>query len=136
EWERKGVPLRLEIGPRDVAQGQAFAKKRTGGDKFGIAFDGAVETVREVLAAIQQELYDRAVAFRDANTHTVTSWDDFVEKLESRPGFYKIPWGGDDEDEDRVKEQTRATLRCYPLEQEPVDGLTCPLTGKPAREWA
>jgi len=136
EWERKGVPLRLEIGPRDVAQGQAFAKKRTGGGKFGVSFDGAVEAVREVLADVQRELYDRALAFRDEHTYTVDSWDEFVDKLESQPGFYKIPWGGDDADEDRVKEQTRATLRCYPLEQESVDGLTCPLTGKPAREWA
>ncbi len=62
----------------------------------------------------------------------MASREEFVEKLESQPGFYRIPWGGSDEDEDQVKEDTRATLRCYPMEQDSVEGLTCPLTGKPA----
>jgi prolyl-tRNA synthetase len=135
EWEQKGVPLRLEIGPKDVEKGQAFAKKRTGGAKFGVPFAGAADTVGEVLAAVQQELLDRAIALRDSRIYTVTSWDEFVRDLDAKPGFFRIPWGGDGEDEDRVKEQTRATIRCLPLEDAPA-GLTCPLTGKPAREWA
>ncbi|MEQ1507197.1 MAG: proline--tRNA ligase [Myxococcota bacterium] len=136
EWEQKGVPLRLEVGPRDVAKGQAFAKKRTGGDKFAVPFDGAEAQVRTVLDAIQAELLDRARAAREARTYAVGSWDEFCEKIESQPGFYKVPWGGDDADEDKVKDATRATIRCLPLESDPVDGLVCPLTGKPAREWA
>jgi prolyl-tRNA synthetase len=136
EWERKGVPLRMEVGPRDVAKGQAFCKRRTGGGKFGIDFDGAIDTVQAVLAEIQAELLQKATAFRDTHTYTTDSREDFGAKLQSQPGFYKIPWGGDDADEDRVKTEFRATLRCYPTEQEPAEGLTCPLTGKPAREWA
>ncbi len=136
EWERKGVCLRLEVGPRDVAQGQAFAKKRTGGDKFGVSFANAVDEVRAVLDGMQQELLDAAVARLAERTYTVASREEFVEKLESQPGFYRIPWGGSDEDEDQVKEDTRATLRCYPMEQDSVEGLTCPLTGKPAHSWA
>jgi prolyl-tRNA synthetase len=136
EWEQKGVPLRLEVGPRDVAKGQAFAKRRTGGDKFAVPFDGAAEVVTRVLEEVQAELLARATASRDARTYTVASWEEFQQKIESQPGFYRIPWGGDDADEDRVKDATRATLRCFPLVQESVEGLTCPLTGKPARQWA
>jgi prolyl-tRNA synthetase len=136
EWERKGVPLRLELGPRDVAKGQAFAKKRTGGEKFGVPLEGAAAAVREVLDGIQSELRERARAMRAARTYAVSSYAEFQEKIESQPGFYRIPWGGDAADEARIKEQTRATHRCAPLDEAAPAGLTCPLTGKPAYEWA
>ena len=136
EWERKGVPLRLEVGPRDVSKGQAFAKKRTGGGKFGVAFEGATEQVATVLAEIQAALLERATVALSEGVHTVQSREGFVEAVKSTKGFFRLPWGGDDEDEDAIKTETKATLRCYPLEQESVEGLTCPLTGKPAREWA
>lgn len=136
EWERKGVPLRLEVGPRDVKNGAAFAKKRTGGDKFNVPFDGALEQVTEVLDAVQAELLAKATAFRDANIHTVSTRDEFVDGIANKVGFFKVAWGGDDADEVAVKDETKATLRCYPLEQESVEGLTCPLTGKPAQQWA
>ena len=136
EWEQKGVPLRMEIGPRDVQGGAAFCKKRTGGDKFNIAFAEAVDAVGVALDAIQAELLQRATEFRDTHTYDVGTWDEFTDKIKSQPGFYRVPWGGDDDDEDRIKTETQATLRCYPQVQESVEGLTCPLTGKPAREWA
>lgn len=136
EWEQKGVPLRLEVGPRDVAKAQAYAKRRTGGDKFSVPFDGAVDHVERVLEEMQRELLERAHAWREERTYTVDSWEAFQDRIEAQPGFYRIPWGGDDEDEDRVKAATKATLRCYPSIQPSVEGLTCPLTGKPAREWA
>ena len=136
EWERKGVPLRLEVGPRDVAKGQAFAKKRIGDGKFGIPFDGIADSVEEVLASMQQELLERATRLRDDRTYTVKSWDEFCTKIESQPGFYEIPWGGDDADEDWVKQETRATIRCFPTNASAVDGQTCPLTGKPAHTMA
>ena len=126
----------MELGPRDVAKGQAYCKRRTGGDKFGISLDNPAEEVTRVLNEIQDALLQRATEHRDSHTYRCTDRDTFVSGIKDRPGFYLIPWGGDDEDEDRVKEQTRATLRCYPLEQESVEGLTCPLTQKPAREWA
>jgi prolyl-tRNA synthetase len=140
EWEQKGVPLRLEVGPKDVAKGQAFAKKRTGGDKFSIPFEGAAETVQQVLETMQGDLLANARKLRDERTYEVGSLDEFREKIESQPGFYRIPWGGNDEDEDAIKESTRATLRCHPISMEggesELKGLVCPLTGKPAREWA
>jgi len=136
EWERKGVPLRLEVGPRDVKKGQAFSKKRTGGAKFGIPFADVVAEVGRVLDDIQAELLDSARTRLAERTYTVSSREEFAELLVSQPGFYRVPWGGDDDDEERLKTDTRATLRCYPNDAESVDGLTCPLTGKPAREWA
>ncbi|MCB9698256.1 MAG: proline--tRNA ligase [Alphaproteobacteria bacterium] len=136
EWEQKGVPLRLEIGPRDVAKGQAFAKRRTGGDKFAVPFASAEAVVAEVLEGIQEQLLDAATAFRDARTYEVSSYEQFKADLGTKPGFYRVPWGGDDADEGRVKDETRATLRCIPLEQPSVEGLTCPITGKPAHQWA
>ncbi len=142
EWEQKGVPLRLEIGPRDLKKGQAFAKRRVryeddeGHGKFGIPFEGIVGAVQDELAGIQAHLLERATTWRDERTYSVDSMEDLAEKLQSQPGFYRVPWGGDDDDETTVRERTRATLRCFPMEQDSVEGLTCPLTGKPAREWA
>jgi len=136
EWEQKGVPLRLEVGPRDVKQGQAFAKRRTGGDKFGIAFDGAADRVAEVLDEIQVGLLQAARDARAARMHEVSSREEFASRIVSDSGFYRIPWGGDDADEDALKSETKATLRCYPEGEGPVEGLTCPLTGKPAHAWA
>ena len=136
EWERKGVPLRLEIGPRDVQKGEAFSKKRTGGPKFGIPLDGAVDAVRATLDSIQAELFERATERRDAQTYTVESWEQFKVDLVEKAGFYMVPWGGDDADEVRVKDETKATIRCYPLEQPELDGKVCPFTGKPAWTWA
>jgi prolyl-tRNA synthetase len=131
------VPLRLEVGPRDVQKGQAFAKLRTGGDKFAVPFEGAAAQVEKVLDEMQEALLARARAARDERTYTVASRAEFVEKIETQPGFYRVPWGGDDADEDLLKEETRATLRCIPLDAgPPLAGLTCPLTGKPSREWA
>ncbi|MBA2319976.1 MAG: proline--tRNA ligase [Deltaproteobacteria bacterium] len=135
EWERKGVPLRLEIGPRDVAKGQAFAKRRTGGEKFGIPLEGGAERVREVLAEIQADLLAKAQQRLAENTFAVESYDAFKAKLDATPGFFRIPWGGDSADEGRIKDETRATHRCALFEAPPVS-TTCPLTGKPAHEWA
>jgi len=134
EWERKGVPLRLEIGPRDVAGKQAFTARRTGGKKAGMPFDGIVEHVGKALDEIQAELLAKATAHLEAHTFTVASRAEFVKGLDENPGFFKVAWGGDDADEDAIKEETRATLRC--LLDDPVEGQTCPLTGKPARQMA
>jgi prolyl-tRNA synthetase len=136
EWEQKGVPLRLEIGPRDVAKGQAFAKRRTGGDKFAVPFEAAEVLVGEVLEAMQAEMLAKATAYRDARTTTVSSWDELVARMDGDTGFVKVPWGGDGDDEERIKEATKATLRCHPMDAGSVEGMTCPLTGKPAHEWA
>lgn len=137
EWERKGVPLRLEVGPRDVKQGQAFAKTRIGDKKFGIPFEGLAARVREIMDEVQAELLQRATSFRDERTFDVTSREQFDQILADQPGFMRVAWGGDDDDEKRISDETKASIRCYPLDQpEPVEGKVCPLTGKPAWTWA
>ena len=134
EWERKGVPLRLEIGPRDVAGGQVFAASRTGGKKFGIALDGLRASVDQKLAAIQQELYDRALARREERTFAVSSYEEMKAKLEGG-GFFLVNWKDDPEAELRIKEDCRATIRCFPLQAGEPTG-PCFYTGRPADKVA
>ncbi|TVQ91001.1 MAG: proline--tRNA ligase [Deltaproteobacteria bacterium] len=135
EWERKGVPLRLELGPRDLAKGQAFAKTRINREKFGLPLQGAAMEVQRVLDKIQDELLARAIAMRDARTYDIDSVETFRARLEEG-GFLRVAWGGDDADEGRIAEETKATIRCFPLDEPAPQGLACPLTGKPAWTWA
>ena len=115
EWERKGVPLRLEIGPRDVAQGQVFAASRTGGKKFGIPLDGIGDAVRAKLNEIQAELLARATAHRDSQTFDISSYDELKARIDGG-GFFRVNWKDDAANEAKIKEETRATIRLYPLE--------------------
>eukprot|EP00403_Amphidinium_massartii_P015793 CAMPEP_0178423322 /NCGR_PEP_ID=MMETSP0689_2-20121128/27627_1 /TAXON_ID=160604 /ORGANISM="Amphidinium massartii, Strain CS-259" /LENGTH=525 /DNA_ID=CAMNT_0020044909 /DNA_START=170 /DNA_END=1747 /DNA_ORIENTATION=- len=139
DWERKGVPLRLELGARDLESGAAMAKMRTGGDKFPVSIgDSAAEEVTEALEGVKKVMRSRADALKEKLTFRIDSKEQFLERMEQRePGFLWVPWGGDGDDEEKLQEETGATLRCIPFEQDPVpDGQLCPLTGKPAREWA
>jgi prolyl-tRNA synthetase len=137
EWERKGVPLRLEIGPRDVAQRSVFAARRIGGKKFPIPVDGIADRVREVLDAIQREMLESARAARDARIYACSDYADFKRLIEEQPGFYRVPWCDDATEEAAVKEETRATIRCYPLDgQAQAAGKVCFKTGRPATHIA
>jgi prolyl-tRNA synthetase len=136
EWERKGVPLRLEVGPRDVANDSAFAKSRIDRKKFGIPREGLVERVLEVLSEIQASLLARARTFREENTHTVDSYDAFKSALKKQGGWYRVPWCDDAEAEKKIKTETKATLRCYPLDEQDVSGRSCFYSGKPATHMA
>ncbi|MCK6521465.1 proline--tRNA ligase [Myxococcota bacterium] len=136
EWERKGVPLRLEIGPRDVANNAVFAASRTGGKKFGIPFDGLLDAVQQKLNDIQAELYERAVTRRAESTHRISSYDELKERVEAG-GLFLVPWHDDADWEARIKEETRATIRCYPIEgQDEAKGKTCFASGRPATHMA
>eukprot|EP00440_Ansanella_granifera_P010176 gb/GFBE01011040.1/.p1 GENE.gb/GFBE01011040.1/~~gb/GFBE01011040.1/.p1 ORF type:complete len:694 (+),score=180.19 gb/GFBE01011040.1/:1-2082(+) len=139
EWERRGVPMRLELGARDLESGAALGKLRTGGDKFPVPLgEGAVEEVSSALQRMKQILLDRSEALKQSLTFKINSRDDFDARIKERePGMMLVPWGGDDDDEDRLKDETGVTLRCYPMEQDELpEGQVCPLTGKPSREWA
>jgi len=139
EWERKGVPLRLELGPRDLEKGTALGKLRTGGDKFPVALgEPAVGETLEALERAKRDLRERAEAYKERLTFEIGSREDFDARLTERePGLMLVPWGGDDDDEEKLQEDTGVTLRCYPLEQPPLEpGQLCPLTGKPAHVWA
>ncbi len=136
EWERKGVPLRLEIGPRDVAARSVFAAVRTGGKKYGIPFEGVADAVAAALDGVHTELYRRAAERRVQRTLRVESYQEFKERLEGG-GFFLVPWHDDAAWEARIKEETRATIRCFPLEgQEEAAGKVCFASGRPATHMA
>jgi prolyl-tRNA synthetase len=131
EWELRGVPIRLEIGPRDVKQGQVTVVRRDTREKQGVALGALPETLTTLLATIQADLFRRAVEFREANTHTVDDYDTFKRQLETRPGFLRARWCGRGECEARIKEETRATIRNLPLD-ETDDAGPCLACGSPA----
>jgi prolyl-tRNA synthetase len=137
EWERKGVPLRLEIGPRDLKSRSVFAAPRFGGGgKFGIPFDGIADAVGAKLDAMQGELLAAAEARRDERTYRVDTYAAMKERLEGG-GFFLVPWREDAEAEARIKEETRATIRCFPLAwQAESAGRACFYSGAPATRMA
>lgn len=137
-WEMKGVPLRIEIGPRDVAKQAVVLARRDmpgrQGKIFGVGLDEVVTRVQDMLTEIQAALLQRATEFRDANIHDVSSYDELKQVIEAG-GWARGWWAGDDEAEVKVKEETGATIRCIPLEQ-PEGSGTCFYTGRPAERVA
>jgi len=133
DWEMRGVPLRIEIGPRDVEQNAVvFARRDVPGKEgktFGVPLDGIAEATKDMLTTIQAAILQRATVFRDANTHTARSYDEFKQILEGQAGFIRVHWAGASEDEDRIKEETKATIRCFPLDKPEGEGV-CFFTGK------
>jgi prolyl-tRNA synthetase len=136
DWEMRGVPLRLEIGPKDVAQGQVALARRDMPGREGRAFapqEGLDRRIDDLLADIQRSLFERAVAFRDANTTYPKTYDEFRQAVEN--GFAWAWWCGDGADELKVQEETKATTRNIPLDQ-PGGSGPCIVCGKPATEMA
>jgi prolyl-tRNA synthetase len=134
DWEMRGVPVRIEIGPRDVAQDAVVLARRDRpgkeGKTFGVPADGVAEAVKELLNNVQAALLQRATEFRDAKTHTsIRDYGEFKEVLTEEGGFLRVFWAGTAEDEDRVKEETKATIRLFPLSPEEASGR-CFYTGK------
>ncbi len=138
EWERKGVPLRFEIGPRDVANNAVFCAKRTGDKKFGITVDDDfIDRVRTELNSIQQGLLDAAIARREANTHTVSDYAAMKAQMAIAPGFFLVPWHDDPVTEREIKDDCKATVRCFPLDaQDQAEGQACFYSGRPATHMA
>ncbi len=137
-WEMKGVPVRVEIGPRDVETNTVVLARRDmpgkAGKTAGVPVEGVAERVRELLDEVQTALFEQARAFRDANVHDVRSYEELREVIQAG-GWARGWWAGSDEDELRVKEETRATIRCFPFEQPDGEG-PCLLTGKKAERVA
>ncbi|MGI6367171.1 MAG: proline--tRNA ligase [Anaerolineae bacterium] len=133
DWEMRGVPLRIEIGPRDVAQNAVVLARRDRpgreGKTMGVPVDSLTEQVPNMLAEIQAAMLADATARRDANTHDVTSYDEFKRVLDEQGGFLRVHWAGSSEDEARIQDETRASLRCLPLESDLGSG-PCFLTGQ------
>ncbi len=120
DWEMRGVPIRLELGPRDLAAGTAVMARRLGAAKEPISLDGAPARLADELAAFQDFLLERATAFRDEHTHVTDTWDDFVAAVAT--GWAVALHCGTAECEDDIKAQTAATARCIPLDGEPESG--------------
>jgi prolyl-tRNA synthetase len=137
DWEMRGVPVRLEIGPKDVDKGSAVLARRDIPGKEGKQFvqrDGIVDSVRSLLDDVQASLLQQATDFRDASIHDVRSYDDLKQVIDNG-GWARGWWTGSDDDERRVKEETGATLRCFPLDQPGGEG-SCFYTGQSASRIA
>ncbi len=128
-WEKKGVPVRIELGPRDIEAGTMVLVRRDTGEKTNIAL-GDAEKVGETLAAIQANLYNTALARQHAKTKTVETWEEFKAEIEAG-NFVLAHWDGDKETEAAIKEETKATIRCIPFDQVKEEGL-CVKSGKPS----
>jgi prolyl-tRNA synthetase len=136
EWEVKGVPVRIEVGPKDVQKGTVAISRRDRPGREGKAFveqAGLTEYVAQLLDEIQQALYDRALRFREERTFEASSYDEFKQKIEQ--GFVRVYFDGDGEDEDRIKAETKATVRVIPFDQPEQEGV-CFLTGRTTRRQA
>ena len=122
EWELKGVPLRIEIGPRDVENKSVVFSRRDGVDgKFDINFDDINTKVTETLDDVHKNLLNLSRNFREENTVHVDSYDELISALNGEPGFVTCFWNENSEDENKVKAETKATLRCYVLNEEKTD---------------
>ncbi len=122
EWEKRGVPLRIEVGPKDLEKNQVVFARRDTGQKTPASQDGLVERVRQVLDTIQRDMYQRARQFRETHSHRVDDYRQFVEILDGPGGFLWSHWCGSGECEARIQEETKATIRCIPMNAEPEPG--------------
>lgn len=132
EQEMRGIPVRIEIGPKDIEQNQAVIVRRDTREKIVACLDTIEVTVKEVLDTMQKEMLERARAHRDAHTYSATALDEFKEVADSKPGFIKAMWCGDQACEDQLKEEAGVTSRCMPFAQEHIAD-TCVCCGKPAK---
>lgn len=133
EYEMKGYPVRIVIGPRDLANGVAEVARRDTKEKQTIALENIDRTIENLLADIQTNMYQKALTYRDEHITKADSWDDFVNVLDTKAGFVAAHWDGTPETEDKIKDLTKATIRCIPLNNTPEEGK-CILTGQPSTQ--
>jgi prolyl-tRNA synthetase len=132
EHEMHGIPVRLAIGQRDLDNNQVEVARRDTGEKTSVSLDGVADYVQQLLGDIQNNLFQKAKAFQEQKTTRIDSFNDFKDLLDTdMPGFISAHWDGTTETELEIKEQTKATIRCIPLDGEAEEG-TCILTGKPS----
>lgn len=132
EYEMRGIPVRLEVGPRDIENGVCVLVSRITGEKKQVPLDNIVEEVQTMLDQVQQEMYNRALSFREENMHVVDTLDEMKAIMEEKRGFFIAGWDGTDETERLVKEETGATIRNIPFKLD-VQKETCLVTGQPAK---
>lgn len=133
EYELRGMPVRIAIGKRDIENNVAEVARRDTREKTTISLDGIGNSIKQLLDDIQQNLYSRAKQYRDEHITQVDSFDEFIDVLEHKTGFISAHWDGTAETEETIKEKTKATIRCIPLNNPQEDGV-CVLTGKPSKQ--
>ena len=133
DCEMRGIPLRVEIGPKDLEKNQAVLVRRDTHEKSFISLDNLEEEIGKLLETIQSDMFARAKVHLEAHTSQAVTWDAFVDTINTKPGFVKAMWCGCQECEDKIKEETGATSRCMPFKQETLSD-TCVCCGKPAKK--
>ncbi len=133
EYEMKGVPVRLAIGGRDLENGTIEIARRDTKEKQTIAREGIIDYIENLLTDIQQNIYNKALKFREENTREANSYEEFKELLDTKAGFISAHWDGTSETEKRIKDETKATIRCIPLNNKLEVGI-CIVTGKPSTQ--
>lgn len=131
EYEAKGVPVRVAIGPRDLAENKAEVARRDTKEKNTLSLENFADQIEGLLVDIQSNLYKKASSFREENTHNVDDYETFKTRLEKEGGFFLAHWDGTVETEMKIKEETKATIRCIPLERVEETGV-CIYSGKPS----
>jgi prolyl-tRNA synthetase len=133
EYEMKGVPVRIALGARDLENNVAEIARRDTKTKESLPLDGLAERIGALLEDIQQQMYNKALAFRDEHITPADTMEEFERLLEEKGGFIYAHWDGTTETEEKIKERTKATIRCIPLNNKQEAG-TCILTGKPSTQ--
>ena len=133
EYELKGVPLRIAIGPRDLEKRTVELARRDTLTKETVSKENVVDRIQELLREMQQNLFGKAKKYREDHISEVSSYDEFKEVLEKKGGFISAFWDGTTATEERIKQETKATIRCIPLSSKEEDG-TCVYSGKPAKQ--
>jgi len=133
EYELKGVPVRVAMGLRDIENNVVELARRDTKEKSTVSFEGLALHILQLLEEIQQQIFNKALAFRNENIREANTWDEFVEILDTKAGFVSAHWDGSSETEDKIKEQTKATIRCIPIDNKQESG-NCILTGNPSTQ--
>ena len=132
EWEMKGVPIRLEVGARDMSDEKVILVRRDNGEKQAVQVKELINIIPKMLAEIQSSLLQQAKDFQNANTNSVDNYGDFKKIISNNGGYIRCGWDGTPETEDAIKNETKATIRCIPFDSNP-SGLTCIYSGKKAQ---
>ena len=133
EQEMRGIPLRIELGPKDIENGQCVLVRRDTREKYTVAISEVSQKAGELLETIQKEMFERAKAHRDQHISDAFDYEQFKDAVNNKPGFIRGMWCGEQACEDKIKEETTATARCMPFEQESI-AKTCVCCGKPAKK--
>jgi prolyl-tRNA synthetase len=133
EYEAKGVPVRVAIGPRDLEQNQAEVARRDTQEKQSVSLDNIAEVIKNLLTEIQEHLFQKSLDFRNTHIQKVDSYEEFKSKLETQGGFFLAHWDGTVETEEKIQQETKATIRCIPFEFGKEEGK-CMVTGKPSTQ--